>query len=203
MHPTDLIRLNIELEYEVVSDSLLAPRPGADPAEVPRFSVIRHDGGYVTYSRHDLHRGIRDRLAEIGLERAFSDHKAVKRVLADDMPCKEMWIWKGCYFTRIPLLNEFPNVVWHDQCYIVKVAGEPVAWAWTVCGNERAAEVAVETLPAFRRCGYGRQVTAAWAHDVMRAGKIAFYSHASDNLASQALAQSLDAIQYAVFVEYG
>ncbi len=69
-------------------------------------------------------------------------------------------------------------------------------------GNELAAEVAVETLPAFRRRGYGRQVTAAWVYHVMRAGKIAFFSHERDNLASQVLAQSLGAVQYSSVVGY-
>ena len=202
MNAVELISLNIELEFGINSTGLLVPRPGSDAAEVPRFSIVRYEEGYITYFRHDLPCRAREQLAVLAFEQAFNDHETVKHILAEDTPCEKMWIGNSYYFTHIPTLDEFPDVVLHQGCYVVKVAGEPVAWAWTVRGNELAAEVATETLPAFRRRGYGRQVTAAWACHVMQEGKVAFFSHERDNLASRALAWSLGVVQYSSVVEY-
>jgi predicted GNAT family acetyltransferase len=57
--------------------------------------------------------------------------------------------------------------------------------------NDSAGEAWVRTLPAHRRRGYAREVTAAWGADLARQGKIAFYSHRVDNPASAAVARSL------------
>lgn len=202
MNAVDLIRLNVELEYGIDSAGLLVPLPGSDPAEVPRFSIIQHEGSYVSYFRHDLPHHIRDQLAALAPEQAFNDHQTVKCILAEDAPCEKMWFGKGCYFSDVPMPSDFPDAVWKDGCYVVMVTGEPVAWAWSARENEVAAEVAVETLPAFRRRGYGRQVTAAWAYRVMKAGKVAFFSHERDNPASEALARSLGVVEYSAVVEY-
>jgi GNAT superfamily N-acetyltransferase len=57
--------------------------------------------------------------------------------------------------------------------------------------NDSAAEAWVWTDEAARRQGYGRRCVAAWANDALRRGKVPFYSHAHDNLASRRLARSL------------
>jgi len=202
VNAVDLIKLNIGLEYVIDSGGLLVPLSGIDPAETARVYVIRHESGYVTYFRHDLPCQIRDRLAALAPKQAFNDHQTVKSVLAEDAPCERIWIGKGCYFRDMPMLSDFPDAVWKDGCYMVMVAGKPVARAWSARENKAVAEVAVETLPAFRRRGYGRQVTAAWAYRVMKAGKIAFYSHERDNRASEALARSLGVVEYSRVAEY-
>ena len=58
------------------------------------------------------------------------------------------------------------------------------------------------TLPEFRRRGYARQVTAAWAHDIQQQDKVPFYSHRLSNLASQAVARSLGLIPFQTAVAY-
>jgi ribosomal protein S18 acetylase RimI-like enzyme len=82
------------------------------------------------------------------------------------------------------------------------VENEPVAWAWSQEKNEKAAELAVEVLPQYRRRGYGRQVASAWANHIIQQRLVAFYSHLHDNVPSQALARSLDVVQYAVSAGY-
>lgn len=68
--------------------------------------------------------------------------------------------------------------------------------------TDKAAELALEVLPIYRRRGYGRQLAAAWANHIMHQGLVAFYSHLHDNLPSQTLAQSLGVVQYAVSAGY-
>jgi RimJ/RimL family protein N-acetyltransferase len=82
-------------------------------------------------------------------------------------------------------------------------AGEPVSWAWSSRTNAKAAELAIETKPAFRRRGFARQVAAAWARYQLQQQKIAFYSHLHDNLPSRALAASLGVVHIMDVVGYG
>jgi predicted GNAT family acetyltransferase len=95
---------------------------------------------------------------------------------------------------------------WASVCgktvYGIVVAGRIVASCGSVRENGKSAEAWVITEPEFRRRGYARQVTAAWAHDLRRQGKVAFYSHTQDNIASRAVARSLGLIQFAEAVAY-
>ena len=103
-----------------------------------------------------------------------------------------------CWYciSSIPDPAEFSDVVWRDGHYVIERDGRIASDAWSAQNDARSAEVEVETNPDFRRLGFGRQVVAAWAHDVRRAGKIAFYSHLITNDASRALARSLGAWKY-------
>jgi len=199
MNAVDLIRLNIEIEHTIDSNEDLVPIPGKESA---LFSISRYQDGYVTYFRYDIPAEIREQIAALGPDAALNDHVTVRRVLACYTPCKEVFAGKGYYFAHIPAPDEFPDVVFHKGCYVIKVKGKPVSWAWTQDESERAAELAVETLPEYRRRGYGRQVVAAWAADVIRGGKVAFYSHRIGNVASEGLARSLGVVQYAASTGY-
>jgi GNAT superfamily N-acetyltransferase len=199
MNPVDLIRLSIEIEHIIDSNGDLVPIPGKESA---LFSISQYQEGYATYFRYDIPAETREQIAAFGPEEALNNHQTIRRVLACYTPCKEVFAGRGCYFTHIPAPDEFPDVVFHKGCYVIKVKGQPVSWAWTQDESERAAELAVETLPGYRRRGYGRQVVAAWAVDVIRGGQVAFYSHRIGNVASEGLAHSLGVVQYAVSTAY-
>jgi predicted GNAT family acetyltransferase len=68
--------------------------------------------------------------------------------------------------------------------------------------NESAAEAWVRTLPAYRRRGLARRVTAAWATHAWAQGKVPFYSHRMDNLASQRAARTLGLAPFIVDAAY-
>lgn len=74
--------------------------------------------------------------------------------------------------------------------------------AVSVCGNARrlspAVEAGVETAEAYRNRGYARAATALWASAIRREGMVPLYSTSWDNVASQRVAASLGAVQYAV-----
>ena len=57
--------------------------------------------------------------------------------------------------------------------------------------NEKAAESWVFTAPEHRGQGLALQVVTAWAAAVLRDGKIPFYSHAVENIASSKVANKL------------
>ncbi len=72
----------------------------------------------------------------------------------------------------------------------------------SACGNARrlsaAVEAGVETVEAHRGRGYARAATAVWASAIRREGMVPLYSTSWDNVASQRIAASLGAVQYAV-----
>jgi predicted GNAT family acetyltransferase len=84
-----------------------------------------------------------------------------------------------------------------DRSFVVLVESEPVCWAWNERQNERCAELAMETVPAFRRRGFARQAAAAWAAAVIDSGRVVFYSYRRTNSASAWLADSLGVAWFA------
>ena len=188
LSPTELTRLNVEIENQIDSNGDLRPRPGKDSA---LLVVSRHATGYATFFRHDL-----------PPEVALDDHQAVRQILAQHAPCDSVFAGRGYYFARPPSQETFPDVVFDKGCYVILVGGTPVSWAWTADQSERAAELAVETDANHRRRGYARQVAAAWANHVIGEGKVAFYSYERGNVASAALAQCLGVVHYAVVTTY-
>jgi hypothetical protein len=195
----DLIRLNTEIEHAFTTDGDLVPPPGK--ASV-LFAIHQHQAGYVTYYGHTLPLEIRRHLCALDPESLLHDHPRIQQILAVHTVCRHVFAAKAYYFAHVPGAGEYAGAVYRQGAHIVLVDGEPVSWAWTQDGSNRAAELAVETLPAFRRRGYGRQVVAAWAAHVLAQGKVAFYSHQLGNTASEALARSLDVVQYALSIVY-
>jgi len=195
----DLIRLNTEIENVVNSDGDLTPISGKDSAI---FAIHRHEGGYVYYFRYDLLPSTRQQIEALAPEEALYNHDTVKRILAPYATCNKVFAGRGYHFGRIPSPDEFPDAVLHEGCYVIMADGKPVSWAWTQDGNERAAELAVETLPEYRRRGHARQAVAAWASHVVKGGRVAFFSHEIGNVESEALGRSLGVVHYAVSVVY-
>lgn len=81
-------------------------------------------------------------------------------------------------------------------CYAVVQDGAAVAVGCSARQTPAAAEVSFNTLEPFRGRGYGACVAQAWAAEVQGQGRIALYSTAWDNFASQAVARKLQLVQY-------
>jgi GNAT superfamily N-acetyltransferase len=200
MHATDLIHLQITLEYQLNPQGLLVPFPGS--SEQARYIAYEYQDGFRQYFRHDLPAQVRARLIAAGPAPAFRQPELVQQILADHAPCPAQGAYASCYFTHRPRSDEFPQAQLREGCFVILVEGRPVAWAWSQRQNEACAEVAVETLPAFQRRGYARQVAAAWAAQVQESGHVAFYSYRLGNQASEALAHSLEVVHFAYCAAY-
>ena len=203
MHnPVDLIRIQLELEcIGIDANNFLSRIPGENPDDIARFYVARHAAGYTTFVRWGLPPKIVRLLRSLPPQQAFDDTETVKRILYGDSVDKASVSSFRSYFFEAPSAK-FPDVVRQDEAFIIYVEGEPVSRAWSSRSNARAAELAVETQPAFRRHGYGHQVTSAWARHQVEQGKVAFYSHKLENIASEALAKSLGVIQFVDGMNY-
>jgi RimJ/RimL family protein N-acetyltransferase len=196
---TDLIRLNTEIEHNLTLDGDLVPLPGKDPL---LLLANRHQDGYVFYYRRQVPAALREQIDAMGPQRAFDDDSAVQAILAGYAPYTRLVEGVGGYFAEAPTPDEFPGVIQEGDSYQIEIDGQAVSRAWSWFESGEAAELVVEALPDFRRHGYARQVAAAWAAGVMRAGRVAFYSYLADNEASAALARSLGVVEYATWVAY-
>ncbi len=211
MNPTELTR--IQLELECIGFNLkgrMIRIPGNNPDEIARFYITRHAQGYKACYRDDLPRPVRDQLAALEPQQAFRDRDAVKRILAQDAPCTRISAFKSYTFPNTLNQNQYPDAILLNashhamiEAYDAKIFplrqavcaviadGKIVSTCQSSRENDAAGEAWVRTLPEYRLRGYARQVTMAWADEIRAHRKIAFYSHALDNVASYALACSL------------
>jgi hypothetical protein len=192
MIPLELIALNLGLEYQLTAEGLLVPFPNS--TEQARCIVYRHREGYALYLRHDLPPKMLEGLRALSHDSIFHERQRVRRLLG---PCTQMWIGQSYYAVRDPSAEEHRDVEALGNNWVIKVNAVVASVAWSVRGDERAEEVAVETGEPFRRRGFARQVVSAWTQAVLRRERVAFYSHHHDNLASEALAHSLGLAPYA------
>lgn len=188
--------------------------PGSHPDGLPRFYCARLAAGDdVRYFRHDLPQSVRDRLAGVTWERARHDSQAVCNILAAHAPCEGVWIGRSYAITRPvdsseragvarlapasaadrALLERFDaDVAGYDwPAFAILVKGRVVSACVSSREDDHAAEAWVQTDPAHRGHGYARRVTAAWAHAIRASGRVPFYSHAEENVASAGVARSL------------
>jgi hypothetical protein len=95
-----------------------------------------------------------------------------------------------------------PRDVFPGEQFAALADGMVVATCESARESELAAEAWVRTVPAARGQGYATRVTAAWALDARRRGKIPFYSHNRANVASAGVARALGLIPFLEDVGY-
>ncbi len=203
------------------SDGFLKPLPESVPDIIQRLYLAQHDNGFLRCFREALPTHIRQQLSQLHPEQILNDPETVKTLLAEDAPCEEIMQGKSYLFPNTLTPEDFPDVVQLDATYqsqleqfspgeamspwpvyAVIVNGRIVSTCQSSQENTSAAEAWVRTLPDFRKRGYARQVTAAWAYQLQQRGIIPFYSHRLDNTASEAVARSLQLTPYANEVGY-
>ncbi len=178
--------------------------------EIPRLSVCHYSGAWTRFYRADVPQDIVDDLDKLSDLTCFENPDQVRRVLARQSLSLDVWIGTSYVFPAAPPIAACPDVTRLEAVdrpmatgldsdlpsserpvFAIVVDGRIVATCVSARENEVAAEAWVQTSPDYRRRGLARQVTAAWARDVVTQGKIAFYSHRRDNLASRGVAASL------------
>ena len=78
-----------------------------------------------------------------------------------------------------------------EQVYVIEREGKVVSACVSTRENETSGEAWVYTAPEYRHQGFAQKTVSAWARSLMGAGKVPFYSHKIDNLASAHLAAKL------------
>lgn len=202
MERRELVDLKLAMEFGIAPIGNTLPEPATNDEGQPRLLVSQFGDQYATYFRHDLPNGVRVQLQGLDPDVLMRDEARVTSILEHDAPVSKVYRIRWYTIQRMPEPTEYPDVTFVDGQYVVLVDGTVAAWARTDRDAAHAAEVEIATEAAFRRRGYARQVTAAWAAHVLAAGKVAFYSHLSANAQSQAVASSLGLIHLSDEVEY-
>ena len=96
-------------------------------------------------------------------------------------------------FTRLA-----PEIDDGRLCFAVIEDSQAVSICRSVRLSSKAHEAAVDTLNAYRRCGYAAATVAAWALAVRSKNLIPLYSTSWNNAASLGVAQRLGLVQYGV-----
>jgi hypothetical protein len=213
MSPTDVEYVEIQLALEgigVDARRRLVRIPTAAAEEIPRLYVCRHSAGTSRYYRADLPDAVVDAIDRLTGDVCFEQQAIVHSILARHAPSFGVWSGTSYVFPTVPTAETCPEVVrlgeadhWQALAfdpdlasfprpiYAVLIDGRVVSTCVSARENDQAAEAWVQTAPEQRRRGLARLVTAAWARDILGSGKIAFYSHRRENLASRGVARSL------------
>ena len=206
MNALEMLRLHMELEcitVDAAGDLTRLPCP--DPDDIHRLYIAQHADGYSRYFRDDVPDELRARLRELSVETLFTDHEQVKAIFADfGAPCSGMHVGKSYVYPEDfePVTDTQITESDRDLCRLL-LDGEPaVAGCGSIRFNQHSAEAYVFTNENFRQRGYGKRVTRAWAQRVRQSGRIPFYSHLMNNIASQRLAESLGFVWYIDDVGY-
>lgn len=222
MNAIELTRIQLELECIGLDlKGRMVRIPGANPDDIARFYITQHPDGYKAYYRDDLPRVVRDQLAALLPKQAFYDRETVKRILAQDAPCTRISAFKSYIFPTTLHQDQYPDAILLNashraliQAYDAKISplrhpvfaiiadGRIVSTCESSRENDKSGEAWVRTLPEYRLRGYARQVTVAWADELRAHRKVAFYSHALDNIASYAVASSLGLKEFITGIAY-
>lgn len=210
----ELIRLQLELQcFDVTRNGLLVHIRDPSPVDLDRTYITGQAGGFSLFLRHGLPLSLRERLKVLTLEQGLNDSENIERNLTGYISRQQIRCWRTSIFPNSLTSADYPNAVrlgevhrWPaDQCeakmriaertaFAVIVEGQIVSTCKSTAENARAAEAWVSTLPAYRRRGYARQVTAAWGHSLQQQGKVGFYTYQWENVAAHSLARSLGLI---------
>lgn len=84
-----------------------------------------------------------------------------------------------------------PDVTFGLPMIAMIADGRAVSICTSVIASKTVHEAGVETLPDYRRRGFGVKAVAGWARTVQASGATPFYATTFDNVASQRLAARL------------
>ncbi|MFM1654181.1 GNAT family N-acetyltransferase [Brevibacillus sp. B_LB10_24] len=99
--------------------------------------------------------------------------------------------------------SDFVDDVTHGQPVFAIVQNQvAVSLCCSARNSSIAAEASLHTARDFRGNGYGMEVSTAWAAEIQNQGRIALYSTAWNNLASQAVAKKLNLRQYGIDLHF-
>ena len=96
-----------------------------------------------------------------------------------------------CHSKHDPKIQTFGFDGFAEQVYAIERDGMAVSACVSTRENEQCGEPWVYTDPQYRNLGLAQRVVDVWAQHLIKAGKVPFYSHKMENIASANLANRL------------
>jgi hypothetical protein len=96
-----------------------------------------------------------------------------------------------CLSKHDPRIQTFGFDGFAEQVYVIERDSRILSACVSVREDTNCGEAWVYTEPEHRRNGLAKKVANAWAHSLIRIGKVPFYSHKMDNIPSARLAGAL------------
>ena len=90
-----------------------------------------------------------------------------------------------------PKVKDFGFGGFAEEVYAMEQAGKIVSACVSTRENEFCGEAWVYTDPEYRHKGFAQKVVGAWAAKLISSGRVPFYSHKIENIASTNLARHL------------
>lgn len=207
MDPLEYLHLQMRLEgKQIFNECLIRQVEVVSGEELPLILVAElMSGSLVVYYDESMSPGLRKELAARVCDTEFPKIDALLNILKKypigfetghyrtyifpSMPSSSIEV--RCLFKNSSRVKEFGFDGFAEQVYVIERDGRLVSACVSTRENETCGEAWVFTAPEHRYQGLAQNVVSAWARSLMRAGKIPFYSHKIDNVASANLAKKL------------
>jgi RimJ/RimL family protein N-acetyltransferase len=208
MDPLDYLHLQLRLEGKEVVDQVYLRQVEAVPDEdVPLVLIARFvDGAQVTYYDEVTSAVLRNEwvaqtadlefpnigplLDALKRQNIYFEVGYYKTYVVPSMPAEELDV--QCFSKSDPRVKAFEFDVFAEYVYAVERDGRIVSTCVSARENEKCGEAWVYTDPGYRNQGHAQRAVKAWGRSLLKAGKVPFYSHKIENLASANLARRLE-----------
>ena len=208
MDALELHALQLELECKgIVDGDRLVRVPGGEPDEIEGIQVVSYpDGSCRMLVAADIDEELYARVARVGADAVFERPDLVglscgSRLRSYVFPA-DLARPRGVLEVERTYDTDSVEPWMLRPRFETHIDGECVSYARSSRENDRCAEAWVETDPKYRRRGFARDVVSAWACAARANGKVAFYSHDEDNVASAAVAKSLGLQLFMSYVNF-
>jgi len=207
MDTEDLIQAQLKLEcIKIIEEGLLERIPCLNPDDIGLLYVYRIGEKYLVYIRSDVSQELREHFRDIPAKDLFH-HKILAQTIFEKEGIRlAVYEFQTYQFPRTIVNEQVQEVIRIEndqrQAFCIFESGKEASSCISVRENEQASECYVFTDEKYRRRGYARKTVLAWAQYIQGLGKIPFYSHEVDNLASRAVAQKLGLAQSFSVVVY-
>jgi hypothetical protein len=207
VEPIHYLHLQMRLEGKEVVDACFIREVEVIPGEdMPLLLVASVDHGrVVVYYDEALSRNFQESLAAPIAELEFPAIDPLLDVLKKRDMQFDVGHYKTYVFPSMPVQDRDVHCLskndrrvkafgfdgFGEQVYAIEREGNVVSACVSARENKLCGEAWVYTAPEYRGQGLAQKAVSAWAGSLMSAGKVPFYSHKIDNLASAQLAARL------------
>ena len=209
MNPLDYLHLQLRLEgKESVNDNLLRQIEVVPDEDVPLMLIARlADENLFSYFDEALSVEIREKLTKQVSDITFPNIELLSTVLQHRNISFEIGHYKTyifpeqyaefkdevviCYSRHDPKVLGFGFDGFAESVFAIEQDGKIVSACVSTRENDFCGEAWVYTDEDYRHQGFAQKVVSAWAARLRMAGKVPFYSHKIQNIASSNLARRL------------